>query len=102
MGYKESKFINHYKGGCAMKTKLPFIAVVAILVSACTTGTRMTRTYDDDIYFSPADVPPVSMVQDEAPVKEKSTRANNSNVGNQRIVMSQRVFNSEQLRLSTE
>ena len=39
-----------------MKTKLPVIAVVAILVSACTTGTYMTKSYDDDIYFSPGDV----------------------------------------------
>ena len=44
-----------------MKTKLPYIAVVAILVSACTTGTQLTKTYDDDIYFSPADVPPVTL-----------------------------------------
>ena len=78
-----------------MKTKLLIIAVVAILVSACTTGTKLARTYDDDIYFSPADVPPVSMVQDEAPVREKPSRSNNSNSGNQRIVMSQMEKNAD-------
>jgi hypothetical protein len=37
-----------------MKTKLTFIAIVALMVGACTTGTYTTKTYDDDIYFSPA------------------------------------------------
>ncbi len=75
-----------------MKTKLPYIAVVAILVSACTTGTYMTKTYDDDIYFSPADVPPVTMVQDNA---EKPAGTNKSDAANQRIVMSQMEKNAD-------
>ncbi|MDO8929213.1 MAG: hypothetical protein Q7W54_09520, partial [Bacteroidota bacterium] len=75
-----------------MKTKLPYIAIVAILVSACTTGTYMTKTYDDDIYFSPADVPPVTMVQDRT---EKSAGINKSDAGNQRIVMSQMEKNAD-------
>ncbi len=53
-----------------MKTKLPVIAIFAFLVSACGTGTYMTKTYDDDIYFSPADVPPVSLASNG--VSEKS------------------------------
>lgn len=74
-----------------MKTKLPYIAVVAILVSACTTGTYMTKTYDDDIYFSPADVPPVTMVQDNA----QAAGTNKSDAANQRIVMSQMEKNAD-------
>ena len=78
-----------------MKTKLPVIAVIAILVSACTTGTYMTKNYDDDIYFSPADVPPVAIVEDEVPVTEKSAKINNSDAKNQRIVMSQTDKNAD-------
>ena len=73
-----------------MKTKLLIIAVVSTLVSACTTGTHLARTYDDDIYFSPGDVPPVSMATDEGPAK-----ASNSYAGNKRIVMSQKEKNSD-------
>ncbi|HEY3371956.1 MAG TPA: hypothetical protein VGK10_13960 [Prolixibacteraceae bacterium] len=73
-----------------MKTNLQIIAIVAILVSACTTGTQMTRTYDDDIYFSPGDVPPVTMISEEAPAK-----ASNSDARNQGIVMSQREKNAD-------
>lgn len=71
-----------------MKTKLPFIAVVAILVSACTTGTYMAKTYDDDIYFSPADVPPVTLDQDRPQTLKKAE-------GNERIVMSQAEKNAD-------
>ena len=78
-----------------MKTKLLIIGIVAILANACTTGTHVAKTYDDDIYFSPADVPPVTMVQDEAPVREKSANINNSGAGNQRIVMSQMDKNTD-------
>jgi len=78
-----------------MKTKLPVIAIVAILVSACTTGTYMTKTYDDDIYFSPADVPPVAIVENDVPAMEKSARINNSDAGNKRIVMSQMDKNAD-------
>ena len=72
-----------------MKTKLQVIAVVAILVSACTTGTHMTKSYDDDIYFSPTDAPPVAVVQKETPAKDKSQNTNNYSANNKRIVMSQ-------------
>jgi hypothetical protein len=49
----------------------------------------MTRAYDDDIYFSPADVPPVAMVH-ETPVQEKSAQIGNQvKPGDKRIVMSQ-------------
>jgi hypothetical protein len=89
MGYKESKIFIHYKGGCTMKTKLPIIAIAAILVSACTTGTYMTRAYSDDIYFSPGDVPPVAAVENEVPVMEKSANMNNPDARNQKGIMNQ-------------
>ncbi|MDP2337562.1 MAG: hypothetical protein Q8N05_14180 [Bacteroidota bacterium] len=78
-----------------MKTKLPVIAIVAIMVSACTTGTYMAKTYDDDIYFSPADVPPVAMVENEAPVKEKSAKMNNSDNRDQKVIISQMDKNAD-------
>ena len=73
-----------------MKTNLLIIAVVSILVSGCTTGTHMTKTYDDDIYFSPRDLPPVTMNPDEG-----SGKASKSDAGNQGIVMSQREKNAD-------
>lgn len=78
-----------------MKTKLPFIAVLVILVSACTTGTYMTRTYDDDIYFSPGDVPPVTLVEKQAPEIEKSAGINNQDSRDQQIIMSQMDKNAD-------
>jgi len=86
---KKVKIIIHYKGGCTMKTKLPVVAIVAILVSACTTGSYMTKAYDDDIYFSPGDVPPVTMVEKEAPAKEKSAQMYNSDAKGKGIILSQ-------------
>ncbi len=78
-----------------MKTKLPFVAIVAILVSACTTGTYMTKNYDDGIYFSPGDVPPVTAVQSPAPVQEKSAKINKSDANDQKIILSQLDKNSD-------
>jgi hypothetical protein len=73
-----------------MKTNLLIIAIVATLVTACTTGTQMTRTYDDDIYFSPKDVPPVSAVQDD-----HSGTKNKPEVVSQRIVVSEEQQNAD-------
>lgn len=79
-----------------MKTKLLIISVLAILVAACSTGTYTTKTYDDDIYFSPADVPPVAMVEDEIPAVEKSAQiSGQDHTGNTRIVMSQMEKNQD-------
>lgn len=72
-----------------MKTNLLIIAIVATLVTACTTGTQVTRTYDDDIYFSPKDVPPVSMAQKDAEDASKPDAVN------QRIVISQKEKNAD-------
>ena len=72
-----------------MKTKLTVISLAAILVTACTTGTRLTKTYDDDIYFSPADVPPVAVVVNTDQGYEKSARMSNNDTKDKKIVMSQ-------------
>lgn len=76
-----------------MKTNLLIIAIVATLVTACTTGTQMTRTYGDDIYFSPKDVPPVSAVQDD-----KSGKKDKPEVVSQRIVISEEQKNADGTR----
>ncbi len=78
-----------------MKTKLPLIAIAAILVSACTTGTYMTKSYDDDIYFSPADVPPATMVDNQAPAAERPVKKSISDTGKQKIVISQMEKNED-------
>jgi hypothetical protein len=83
---KKVKIIIHYKGGSTMKTKLTVISLAAILVTACTTGTRLTKTYDDDIYFSPSDVPPVAVVTEQA---ESNAKANNNDTKGRKIIMSQ-------------
>jgi hypothetical protein len=72
-----------------MKTKLTVISLAAILVTACTTGTRLTKTYDDDIYFSPADVPPVAVVDNTEQGYEKSAKMSNNDTKDKKIVMSQ-------------
>lgn len=41
-----------------MKSKFAYIGLMALLVSACSTGSYVTNSYTDDIYFNPADVPP--------------------------------------------
>ena len=73
-----------------MKTKLLIIVIVATMVSACTTGTHMTRTYDDDIYFSPGDVPPVSVA-----ATDDQDKRSNSDATNQRIVISETEKNED-------
>jgi hypothetical protein len=72
-----------------MKTKLTVISLAAILVTACTTGTRLTKTYDDDIYFSPADVPPVAVVDNAMQGHEKSAKMSNNDTKDKKIIMSQ-------------
>jgi hypothetical protein len=41
-----------------MKSKFTYMGLLAILMSACTTGSYVTSSYTDDIYFNPGDVPP--------------------------------------------
>jgi hypothetical protein len=41
-----------------MKSRLTLIGAIAVILGGCTTGSYMTGSYSDDIYFNPADVPP--------------------------------------------
>ena len=41
-----------------MKSKFTILLVAALFTGACTSGTYVTSSYTDDIYFNPADVPP--------------------------------------------
>ena len=72
-----------------MKTKLPVIAIAAFLFSACSTGSYVTRTYDDDIYFSPTDVPPVARVENESPDNTRPAGKDKSDARKQQVVLSQ-------------
>ena len=78
-----------------MKTKLTIIAILATLVSACTTGTYMTKAYDDDIYFSPSDVPPVSVMDNDVQARERSAQMRNNDTKNDKIVISQTDRNAD-------
>lgn len=69
-----------------MKTKLTIISILAIMASACSTGTHLAKSYDDDIYFSPKDVPPVAVATEQS---SANVRSNNNNTKDRKIVMSQ-------------
>ena len=78
-----------------MKTKLPVIAIAAFLFSACSTGSYVARTYDDDIYFSPTDVPPVARVDNESPDNTRPAGKDKSDARKQQIIMSQMEKNAD-------
>lgn len=58
-----------------MKSKFTYFGLLAIMLSACTTGSYVTSSYTDDIYFNPGDVPPPIVVETKTvtkPVQQKS------------------------------
>jgi hypothetical protein len=58
-----------------MKSKFTYFGLMAILLSACSTGSYVTSSYTDDIYFNPGEVPPPIIVATETaqkPVQQKS------------------------------
>ena len=58
-----------------MKSKFTNLGLMAILLSACSTGSYVTSSYTDDIYFNPGDVPPpigVTTKPEQKPAREKS------------------------------
>ncbi len=59
-----------------MKTKIYLLVAIALVFSACTTGSFVSTGYVDGIYFNPADVPPPVMAEEvdvrEEPVTVKS------------------------------
>ncbi|KAF0232899.1 MAG: prolyl-tRNA, partial [Prolixibacteraceae bacterium] len=46
-----------------MKSKFTYLGLMAILMSACSTGSYVSSSYSDDIYFNPGDVPPPIVVE---------------------------------------
>ena len=58
-----------------MKSSLTYIGLLAIILSACSSGSYVTSSYTDDIYFDPGDVPPPIVVAESSavqPAPEKS------------------------------
>lgn len=47
-----------------MKSKFTYMGLMALVVSACGTGSYVTNSYTDDIYFSPSEVKPPIVVSD--------------------------------------
>lgn len=41
-----------------MKARLTLLTLAALFIGACTSGTYVTSSYTDDVYFNPGDVPP--------------------------------------------
>ncbi len=60
-----------------MKTNVKLLSVIALLASACTTGSMVTSGgYIDDVYYAPGDHPPVivsTQPSREQPVKRSTT-----------------------------
>ena len=53
-----------------MKTIIKLLSAVALLASACTTGSIVTSSsYTDDVYYTPGDNPPV--VTNSVPNKDR-------------------------------
>lgn len=53
-----------------MKTKIYLLAAIALVISACSTGSFVSTGYVDGIYFNPGDVPP-PVLDEEARVQEE-------------------------------
>ena len=60
-----------------MKTNVKLLLVIALLVSACSTGSMVTSSsYTDDAYFTPGDHPPVTagtVTTHQQPAKQSTT-----------------------------
>ncbi|MDD4425732.1 MAG: hypothetical protein PHS40_07395, partial [Mariniphaga sp.] len=68
-----------------MKSKITILLMAALFLGACTSGTYVTNSYTDDIYFNPADVPPPIAAESltqfkEEPVEKSAQRMIFSNI----------------------
>ena len=74
-----------------MKSKVTFMLASLLIVGACSTGTYVTRTYDDDIYFTPGDImlPSVSENTGYGPSSKRVQADNTENIDQQHLVISQ-------------
>ena len=50
-----------------MKSKIVIFSAFALIVSACSTGSFVTSSYVDDVYFTPGSVPPPVVVSKSEP-----------------------------------
>jgi len=56
-----------------MKSRLILIGALAIIFGACSTGSQITSSDSDDIYFNPGDVPPpITVTTETVPIQGKS------------------------------
>src|SRR5690606_9673005 len=58
-----------------MKAKITYFGILAVLLSACSTGSYVSSSYTDDIYFNPGDVPPPIEVATTTPKKQAEQKS---------------------------
>ncbi len=75
-----------------MKSRLTLLAVIALFMSACTTGSYVSSNYTDDIYFNPSDVPPPISVDEEELVTQEEVAEEKSG---ERMIISKIEENEE-------
>ncbi len=73
-----------------MKSKLIIFSALALIFSACSTGSHVTTSWVDDIYFTPGDVPPPVLV-DKTNQQERDLRTKSG----ERIIISEIKDNQE-------
>jgi hypothetical protein len=56
-----------------MKSRLTLLTLAALFAGACTTGTYVTSSYTDDIYFNPGDVPPPITIEEDVRADREAT-----------------------------
>jgi len=71
-------------GGSVMKSKFIILAVLALIISACSTGSYVTSSWVDDIYFSPGDIPPPVLADKTSP-EQKDLRSKSA----ERVIISE-------------
>ena len=64
-------------GGPVMKSKIIIFSALALIFSACSTGSHVSTSWVDDVYFSPGDVPPPvalsAKTQQQSDLRSKSS-----------------------------
>ncbi len=70
-----------------MKSKIISIGIAALFLSACSTGSYVTSSYNDDIYFNPGDVPPP--ISTEGKVTDKPIDENGKEKSGEKMIISQ-------------
>lgn len=48
-----------------MKTNIILLMALVLIISACSTGSHVTSSWVDDIYFSPSDIPPAIIAEEK-------------------------------------